>query len=229
MNIPGVSMELCGGTHVKSTGDIGLFRLVSETGVAAGVRRIEALTGRSAYGHMAAKEAVLQQTAAVLKTVPDNLSQRAEQLLGEQAELEALFDELRLQGGPGEIDVVSENLDLADGVTALYRGLRLRARGADDVRKWGDAFLLAGKPGVAILAAELPGEKQSLFVFVTDEMIQRGVRADILVREVAAIVGGKGGGRAHMAQGGVEDPTLLNEALFSGVETVRVLLSKGAA
>ena len=229
VNIPGVSMELCGGTHVKSTGDIGLFRLVSETGVAAGVRRIEALTGRSAYGHMAAKEAVLQQTAAVLKTVPDNLSQRAEQLLGEQAELEALFDELRLQGGPGEIDVVSENLDLTDGVTALYRGLRLRARGADDARKWGDAFLLAGKPGVAILAAELPGEKQSLFVFVTDEMIQRGVRADILVREVAAIVGGKGGGRAHMAQGGVEDPTLLNEALFSGVETVRVLLSKGAA
>ena len=143
--------------------------------------------------------------------------------------MEALFDELRLQGGPGEIDVVSENLDLADGVTALYRGLRLRARGADDARKWGDAFLLAGKPGVAILAAELPGEKQSLFVFVTDEMIQRGVRADILVREVAAIVGGKGGGRAHMAQGGVEDPTLLNEALFSGVETVRVLLSKGAA
>ena len=229
VNIPGVSMELCGGTHVTSTGDIGLFRLVSETGVAAGVRRIEALTGRGAFAHMAAKEAVLQKAAAALKTAPENLSQRAEQLLGEQAELEALFDELRLQPPPGDSDIVSENLDLADGVTVLYRGLRFRTRGADDARKWGDAFLSAGKPGVAVLAAELPGEKYSLFVFVTDELIQRGVRADIVVREIAAIVGGKGGGRAHMAQGGVEDPIRLNEALSSGVETVRILLSTGAA
>jgi alanyl-tRNA synthetase len=99
----------------------------------------------------------------------------------------------------------------------------------DDARKWGDAFLSGGESGVAVLAAEMPGDKRALFAFVTDDMISRGVRADSVVREVAALVGGKGGGRPHMAQAGVEDPSRLDEALSSGVAKVRELLSAGAA
>jgi alanyl-tRNA synthetase len=99
----------------------------------------------------------------------------------------------------------------------------------DDARKWGDAFLSAGESGVAVLSAEMPGEKRALFVFVTDDMIRRGVRADAVVRDVAALVGGKGGGRPHMAQAGVEDATRLDEALASGLTKVRELLSAGAA
>jgi alanyl-tRNA synthetase len=226
VHVPGVSMELCGGTHAASTGRIGLFRLVSESGVGAGVRRVEALTGRGAFEHLAGKEEALQEAASVLKTSPENLARRAEQLLDEKAEVEGLLDELRSGGvGGGEQDVASETLSLADGVMAQYRGLRLRARDIEDARKWGDAFLSAGGTGVAVLAAELPGEKRALFAFVTDDLIRRGVRADAVVREVAAVVGGKGGGRPHMAQAGVEDAERLDEALGVGLEAVRGLLS----
>ncbi|MEX2049334.1 MAG: alanine--tRNA ligase [Gemmatimonadota bacterium] len=228
VQVPGVSLELCGGTHARSTGEIGLFRLVSESGVASGVRRVEALTGRGAFQHLAAKEEALAEAASILKTTPANLKHRAEQLLEERAELEALIDELRSGGGAGEVDIASEILQLSGGATARYRGLRLRARGADDARKWGDAFLSAGEPGVALLAADMPGDKQALFAFVTDDLIRRGVRADALVRDVASIVGGKGGGRPHMAQAGVEDASRVDEALSAGVAKVRELLAAGA-
>ncbi len=221
VNIPGVSTELCGGTHAAHTGEIGLFRLVSESGVAAGVRRVEALTGRGAYVYLREREEALAEAAALLKTQPDNLRRRAEQLLAERSELAAMVDELRAQGGSGESEVVSESLD----GEATYRGVRLKARTADDARGWGDRFLADQASGVAVLVAEMPGDKHSLFAFVTDDLISRGVRADAVVREVAAVVGGKGGGRPHMAQAGVEDPSLIDEALRSGVGVVRGLLN----
>ncbi|MGE0159380.1 MAG: alanine--tRNA ligase [Gemmatimonadales bacterium] len=227
VSIPGVSMELCGGTHAASTGEIGLFRLTGESGVAAGVRRVEALTGRGAFRHLTAKEQLLAETAATLKTAPDNLLQRAEQILAEKAGLEAMIDEMRAGGGAGEIDVATETLDLG-GSTARYRGLRLKARGPDDARKWGDAFLAGGEPGVVVIAAELPGEKQALFAFVTDDLIRRGVRADAVVRGVAKVVGGRGGGKPHMAQAGVEDASRVDEALSAGAATVRELLAGSA-
>jgi len=166
---------------------------------------------------------------SVLRTSPDNLTHRAEQILAENAEIEGLLDELRSQGGSGEVDVASEMLDLTEGVTARFRALKLKARGIEDARKWGDAFLSGAEPGVALLAAEMPGDKRALFAFVTDDLIRRGVRADSVVREVAALVGGKGGGRPHMAQAGVEDPERLDEALASGLERVREMLAAGAA
>jgi alanyl-tRNA synthetase len=224
VSVPGVSMELCGGTHASSTGDIGLFRIVSESGVAAGVRRIEALTGRGAFSYLAGREAALSEAAEILKTQPDNVTRRAEQLVEEKAELESLLDELRSGGGGGEDVVHGEQIDLGGGAQAEYRGVRLRARDVDDARKWGDAFLASGRSGVAVLAAEMPGDRQALLAFVTDDMISRGVRADAVVREVAAVVGGRGGGRPHMAQAGVEDPGRVDEALASGASAVRALL-----
>jgi alanyl-tRNA synthetase len=225
VHIPGVSMELCGGTHVDHTGDIGLFRLVSESGVAAGVRRVEALTGRGAFAYMADQERALQETASLLKTSPENVGQRARQLLAEKEQLEGLLDELRAQGGSGAAEVTSETIELEGGETTSYRGVRLRARDADDARRWGDAFRASGDSGVAVLFAEMPGDKRGLFAFVTDDLIGRGVRADAVVRGVASVVGGKGGGRPHMAQAGVEDPSRIDEALESGVERVREMLS----
>ncbi len=225
VNIPGVSMELCGGTHVSRTGDIGVFRLVGESGVAAGVRRVEGVTGRGAYRYFRTREGLLEAAAATLRTQPDNLGNRIDGLLAEKAELEALIDELRSQGGSGETVVTEESIDLGSGGAASYTGVRLRARDVDDAREWGDAFLEAGGSGVAVLAAEMPGDKRALLAFVTDDMITRGVRADAVVREVAAVVGGRGGGRPHMAQAGVEDPSRLDEALAAGAGTVRALLS----
>jgi alanyl-tRNA synthetase len=229
VHVPGVSMELCGGTHVASTGNIGFVRIVSESGVAAGVRRIEARTGRGAHAYFAEQERVLAEAAAVLKTQPESLTRRVEQLLSEKAELENLLSDLRAQGGSGEQIVVEEVIDLGAGLTTSYRGVRLKARGVDDARSWGDSFLSSGESGIAVLVAEMPGPKQALLAFVTDDMITRGVRADAVVRDVAAVVGGRGGGRPHMAQAGVEDATRLNEALSLGVSSVRSLLGNDTA
>jgi alanyl-tRNA synthetase len=221
VDIPGVSMELCGGTHARHTGEIGLFRIVGESGVAAGVRRVEALTGPGAFRYLTDREKALEEAAEVLRTQPDNLTQRAQRLLAEKAELEALLAEVRSGGGAGETEVVREAFSLPNGTNTSYRALRLRARDADDARSWGDAFLQAGESGAAVVVADLPEDRQALFAFVTDDLISRGVRADALVREVSAVVGGKGGGRPHLAQGGVTDASKLDQALERGAEKVR--------
>ncbi len=124
---------------------------------------------------------------------------------------------------------MEDTIEIDGSAAASYRAVKLQARGVDDARKWGDAFLSSGRSGVAVLAAEMPGEKRALLAFATDDMISRGVRADAVVREVAAVVGGRGGGRPHMAQAGVEDASRLDEALASGADVVRTLLSGEAS
>jgi alanyl-tRNA synthetase len=220
VEVPGVSMELCGGCHVRHTGEIGLFKLVNEGGVAAGVRRVEAQTGPGAFRHFAQVERAAAEAAALLRTSSENLIPRTQRLLAEKAELEEMLATLRKGGGGGQ-DVVREaEMSLPGGQTFTYRAVRLKARAADDARVWGDAFLESAKSAVALLAAEM-GERTSLFTFVSPDLVGRGLRADAIVREVAAVVGGKGGGRPHMAQAGVGDPAKLEEAISSGEAIVR--------
>jgi len=218
VRVPGVSMELCGGTHVRHTGEIGLVRIVRESGVAAGVRRVEALTGPAAYRHLREQEERLERLAELLRTDAVSVERRVEDLVDEKEELEKLLESLRREGGGGERVVAEAELDLSPGGTSLYRGVRMPARDAGDVRAWGDGFLDSAGSGVAVVAAELPEEKRALFAFVTDDLIHRGIRADELVRAVASRVGGKGGGRPHMAQAGVEEPEKVDEALAAGAK-----------
>jgi alanyl-tRNA synthetase len=222
VEIPGVSMELCGGTHVGHTGEIGLFKVTSESGVAAGVRRIEALTGRRALQDLEEQVSRLDEIATVLGTSQENAAVRAEQLLAEKKELEGLLDELRSGGGAGESVVLEETIAF-DEVATEYKAVRLRARNADDARKWGDAFLSKEASGVAVVSADLPDGKHTLFAFVTDDLIGQGIRADAIVREIASVVGGRGGGRPHMAQAGVEDSDRIDEALRMGRDVVEKL------
>ena len=229
VRIPGVSMELCGGTHVTNTSEIGLFRLTQETGVGSGVRRVEAVTGPGALRYFTGREAVLEQVADELGATGDGVVGRVRQLLAENKELESLLDELRSSGGAGETVVCEAILDLNGGGESSYRALRIRARDPGDVRKWGDTFLGSVSSGVAVVAADLPGGKHSLFAFVTDDLIGRGVRADELVRAVASHVGGRGGGKAHMAQGGVEMPERILDALEAGETVVRKLMADGGS
>ncbi len=228
VHIPGVSMELCGGTHIRHTGEIGLFRIVSESGVAAGVRRIEAFTGPGAFPYLKGREDASGELAGVLRTQPDNLVARVEQLVQEKGELEELLAEVRKGGGGGGEEVIAEDqLEGPDGEIE-YRGVRLRALSADDVRDWGDGYRSGGSGRVAVVAAELGEGKYSLFAFVSDDLIPRGVRADALIKEVAGRVGGRGGGRPHLAQAGVGDPALLDQALRDGSAVVRDLLAEGS-
>jgi alanyl-tRNA synthetase len=219
--VPGVSTELCGGTHVRHTGDIGQFRIVSESGVAAGVRRVDAVTGSAAYRRAVERENLLQAAAALVKAAPDTLLRRLEQLVEENRELRRQLDRAR-QAGAG--DVVGELLAAAESVNgAKVIARELAAASGEELRSVGDRVRERLGTGAAVLAAR-QGDRVALIAVVTDDLISRGVRADALVREIARMTGGTGGGRPHMAQGGVGDPTQLAAALRHTSELVRGLL-----
>ena len=219
VEIPGIGMELCGGTHVRFTGEIGPFVIASESGVAAGVRRIEALTGRGAFEHLADYRRRIGDLAGSVRVAPANVERRIREIVAERAALEELVDDLQRQGGGGA-EVLAESLVDLDGTRLSYRGVRLKVRGPGDVRSWGDRFRGSTRAGVAVVAAEMPGDRHVLFAFATDGAIAAGVRADAIVRQVAGLVGGRGGGRPHMAQAGVADPAGLGDAVRRGAEFV---------
>jgi len=224
IDVPGVSMELCGGTHVRHTGEIGLFRIVSESGVASGVRRIEAVTGSAAYRRAVEQEATLREAASLLKTSPDNLLRRIEQLLEENRELERQLERARAAGAADVVGQLVEAAESVDGARVVATEVEVAS--ADELRLLGDRLRERMGSGAAVLAARFP-EKTALFAVVTDDLIAKGVRADRLVREVAQATGGSGGGRPHMAQGGVGDPAKVAEALGRTSAIVRDLLGKG--
>ena len=220
VEIGDVSMELCGGTHVRSTGDVGLFRIVGESGVAAGVRRVQALTGRGAFAYLSQREEMLRSAAAAVRASPDNLERRIEQLIAARKELESLRAELSAGSvKAGEREVVRAEFRARDGRPSTYVGVRLACREVGDARAWGDRFTQTAASGVAVLGAELGEGRHALFAFVTPDLVSAGVHAGEVVKRVAAVVGGRGGGRPHMAQAGVGDPARVDDALREG-ETV---------
>ncbi|MEJ2679214.1 MAG: DHHA1 domain-containing protein, partial [Gemmatimonadota bacterium] len=224
ITVPGVSMELCGGTHLRHTGEIGLFRVVSETGVGAGVRRIEAVTGTEAFHRTIEQEDMLHRAAALVKSPPDMLLHRIEQLVEENHELGRQLRQVRREGAA---DLVSDLVDGAasvDGARVVAQQVSVATQ--DELRALGDRLRERLGSGAVILAASYD-EKTSLFAVVTDDLISRGVRADELLRKVAKLTGGSGGGRPHMAQGGVGDPSRVSDALAQAPAIVQELLGKG--
>ncbi len=207
----GFSVELCGGTHVQRTGDIGLMRIVSESGIAAGVRRIEGVTGANALDYIDATEAKLGDVCAVLKTGADNVVEKTTALRNENKDLEKSLDQLKskLASAAGS-DLLSSAQEVK-GVKVLAVSL-----GDVDPKSLRDTLdQLKNKlgSGVVLLAAEQEG-KVSLAAGVTKDLTDR-VKAGELIKEMAPRLGGKGGGRPDMAQGGGTDPAALPEVLAS--------------
>ncbi|HSJ25123.1 MAG TPA: alanine--tRNA ligase [Longimicrobiales bacterium] len=220
--VPGVSTELCGGTHVRHTGDIGLFRIVGETGVAAGIRRVEAVTGSVAYRRAVEKEDLLNQAAAAVKTTPDTLLRRLEQMLDENRELRRRLDKARQAGSADVVGDLVNGAEEVAGVKVIAR--EVEAESADELRAIGDRLRERLGSGAAVIAAR--GEdKVALIAVVTDDLISRGVKAGDLMKEVAKATGGSGGGRPHMAQGGAGDPAKLADALKLAPAFVRSRLA----
>jgi alanyl-tRNA synthetase len=219
--VPGVSTELCGGTHVRHTGDIGLFRIVSETGVAAGIRRIEAVSGRAAYQRVAARDDLLEAAASAAKSTPDMLLRRIQQMAEENRELRRQLERSREAGAADVIGELITSAAAVDGVRVIAR--ELEVADANELRAIGDRLRERLGSGAAVLAGRSP-DRVALVAVVTDDMISRGVRADVLVREIAGRTGGTGGGRPHMAQGGVGDATQLEDALRATVDIVTGML-----
>jgi alanyl-tRNA synthetase len=222
VRIPGFSVELCGGTHVRNTAEIGLFHIVAETGVAAGVRRIEALTGRWAYRHLRQRQRQLQRIAELLKIAPENLERRVEQLVEERRTLERQLEEAR-RGGDDVRRLLARAVPV-DGVRVL--GATVQASDVRALQSLGDALREQLTAGVAALATTFSDGRSTLLVVAGDEARQRGVRADEVVRQLAAIAGGRGGGKPHMAQAGIPDPGRMQEALAQLESVVRDLLAR---
>jgi len=222
IEIPGVSMELCGGTHVRTTGQIGLFRIVSESGVAAGVRRVEAVTGPGAFERLRRDERTLREAAGLLKTREENLVPRLQQVLEQNRELQRQVERARQSGGADEIARLLAAASDVGGAKVIASPVEVAD--ADELRALGDRLRQQLGSGIAVLSAAF-ADRTALFAVATDDVIGRGVRADAVIREVAAIAGGKGGGKPHMAQAGVGDPSRVPEALARVIEIVRPLLN----
>ncbi|MEM9010693.1 MAG: alanine--tRNA ligase [Pseudomonadota bacterium] len=206
------SIELCGGTHVARTGDIGLFKLVGEGASAAGVRRIEALTGAAALAHVAAMEAQLTASAAELRARPEELAGRIQALLEErrtlQGELATLRQQMALSGG-----TATDGESAAKTVAGLsFLGQSLSGVSGKDLRGLIDAHKARLGSGIVLLVADTGG-KAAVAAGVTEDLTDR-ISAVDLVRVAAAAVGGKGGGgRPDMAQAGGPDPSKAADAI----------------
>jgi len=212
-----VSTELCGGTHARATGDIGLLKVLSETGIAAGVRRIEALTGMGALQHLRQQERTLRRIGEMLKVPTEEAVRRVERLLEERRAADREIVALRKgQRGEAASDLVSRARDVNGTKVIATRAEGVKGK---DLRTMVDDLRDKLRSGVVLLASESDG-KVSLALGVTPDLKDK-LKAGDLVREVAAVVGGKGGGRADFAQAGGNDPGRLDEAfekLFSLVQ-----------
>ncbi|HEX4601633.1 MAG TPA: alanine--tRNA ligase [Gemmatimonadales bacterium] len=228
VDVGGVSVELCGGTHVPATGEIALLRFTHETGAAAGVRRVEAVTGPVAYELVRKLESEVEHAAAVLKTQPEHLVRRVEQLVEEHKKLERRVEELlksgRAGGGGG-------GAGRATGQGALERiddiELYIDQSDLDDRDQVGlvmDAFRASHKRAISVLFTN--GERPGIYVAVTDDLVSQGVKAGEIAGAIAAVSGGKGGGRPHFASAGAGDPARLSEARAQTPAIVRRLVGR---
>ena len=205
------SLELCGGTHVRSTGEIGAFDLLSESGIAAGVRRSEALTGEGAERAVRQRRQVLADLSSRLNVAPEELADKIEALFGRNRQLERSLDELRRRVAALETSDLSNGAREVAGVRVVAR--RTEAEDVPSLRAMADGLRESLGSGVGVLGADIGG-KVSFIAVVTDDLIKgRGLKAGDIVRGVAQLAGGSGGGKPHLAQAGGRDPGKLDEAL----------------
>lgn len=204
------SMELCGGTHVATAGEIGLFKILSESGIGAGLRRIEALTGSGAYNWFNSRNQTLERVAAQLKSSADVVPDRVTGLQVEYKDLQREYQRLQLKLAGMEVDGLLANVSLKSGVPVL--AAHVSAGNMETLREMADRLKNKLKSGIIVLGA-IAESKVLLVGAVTQDLIKEGYHAGKLVGEVAKLTGGGGGGRPDMAQAGGKDPEKLDEAL----------------
>ncbi|KGX88969.1 alanine--tRNA ligase [Pontibacillus litoralis] len=204
------SIELCGGCHVMNTAEIGLFKIISESGIGAGTRRIEAATGKGAYEFMSNKEAVLNEAADMLKTKPNNVPERIEGLHHEMKQLERSKESLAAKLANLEASSILNEIEEVDGVPLLAKQVDVSDMNA--LRNMLDDLKQKVSSGIILLAAVNNGKVQ-LAAGVSKDLMERGFHAGHLIKEAATRCGGGGGGRPDMAQAGGKNPEQVTEAL----------------
>jgi alanyl-tRNA synthetase len=210
VRIGGYSMELCGGTHLHSTAQAGLVKVLGESGVAAGVRRIEALTGTAALEYFNEKERLLNEVAAALKTTPQDSLKKIDTLAADIKSAEKEIEQLRNKLVSSAMDEILSSVVEVKGVKLL--SARFDQLDMEGLRNTGDMLKNKLGSGVVVLATGY-GDKVNFVVMVNKDAVDKGVHAGNIIREVAKIAGGGGGGRPDMAQAGGKDVSRINEAL----------------
>src|SRR6056297_3634521 len=211
------SKELCGGTHTSKTGNIGLFKIIGETSVAAGVRRIEACTGKAALEYVQSRLRILQDTAGLLKERPENLYQRVEAILSQQRAAEKEVERLKNKIAAFSADQADSEIQTVNDVKVLAK--KVEVENPASLRDMADKFKDRIKSGIVALGAVNNG-KALLIVIVTNDLLGR-FHAGNIIKSIAAEVGGGGGGRPDMAQAGGPRPEQLDAAIAKAWEIVQ--------
>lgn len=211
------SVELCGGTHVTNTGIIRAFKIVSESGIAAGVRRIEALTADGVFAHYEALERQLEDIAAVLKAQPAMLADRIEKLLAEMKEVKSENESLKNKLASSSLGNIKDQMKEVKGTLLL--AMKAENVDAGGLRNLADQLKEQVDGGVLVLACENDG-KVNLISVVGDKAMKAGAHAGKLIKEIASLVGGGGGGRPNMAQAGGKNPAGIEAALEKAVSVL---------
>jgi alanyl-tRNA synthetase len=206
------SYELCGGTHLDRTSDVGAFIILSEGSAAAGIRRIEAVTGRGAYELIARRFKALKQAAGLLSSTPEAIPEKVESLQGELSAAKKEIAGLRQEGAVASFIARLADVPMVRGVPVLT--LQVPSADADTLRQLADRFRQKYTSGTAVLGSVIDG-RPTIIASVTEDLVKRGLNAGELVKFVAAPLGGSGGGKPTLAQAGGKDASKLEEALAS--------------
>jgi alanyl-tRNA synthetase len=217
------SFELCGGLHVSETNDLGLFRFTGEEAVAAGVRRVEAVTGRAAQSLIAGRLDTLDRVAQLLNSPIQDVEARLESLLADSKIMQKEMSQLQRQSARIQFAGLLSQIEQVDGVNVL--AAQVDVSSVDNLREMADWYRDKVGSGTAVIGTVING-KPLLIATVTEDLIKRGVKAGDLVRDVAKIVGGGGGGRPNMAQAGGRDPEKIPEALAAVPALVKAALDE---
>ena len=203
------SVELCGGTHVSNTGEIGAFKILSESGIASGVRRIEAVT---ASGILEGYNSETERTSAlstILKTTPDQLMQKTENLMASLKQANSELESFKKKSMGDSVSTLIENADDINGIKLITK--RLDGATTDDMRSLSDT-IKDKTSSIAMVFAAVNDDKVTFLVSLSDDLVEKGLHAGNIVKEVAKVAGGGGGGKANMAQAGAKDISKIDEA-----------------
>jgi alanyl-tRNA synthetase len=222
VQIDDYSRELCGGTHVKATGEIGLFRIISESSIAAGMRRIEAVTGKGAYELIKKEGKTLEKLSTILKANKEDLGKKVTELLESSKEMEKKVKAAEAGSARDKIKELYQNAFDLKGIKII--SYKDETGNREYLLNLADALRENLKSSVGVFAT-VSEDKISFVVAVTDELVKKGIKAGEIVKEVAKLTGGSGGGKPHLAQAGGKDITKLDFALSSIPEIVKKMIS----
>lgn len=216
------SMELCGGTHVNATGCIGLFKIMSESGVAAGVRRIEAVTGFNSYDYLLSRDQLVADTAAALKSNEDNILRRIAALQNELKDTKKRLEQAMTSGQKTSAGDLIANAEKVNGISVIVGALDNADMNA--LRQNSDIIRDKAKSAVLVLASEFEG-KLLLVAAATDDAVKMGIKCGDIIKTVAKVAGGNGGGRPNMAQASCPDVSKKNDVIEAAKATVKEMLA----